>query len=55
MVVKTGFDTNKGKLVRGVMFNNENLAIKQKDAFILIFILLIFSIISSAYVLFHGL
>ncbi|KAL4433179.1 hypothetical protein ABPG74_010874 [Tetrahymena malaccensis] len=54
-VLRTGFDTSKGKLIRTVIFNNENVQIKQKDAFALIFVLLIFSIISSAYVLIHGL
>ncbi|EGR29218.1 hypothetical protein IMG5_160550 [Ichthyophthirius multifiliis] len=54
-VLRTGFDTSKGKLIRTVLHNNENIQIKQKDAFALIGILLIFSIISSAYVLFHGL
>jgi cation-transporting ATPase 13A1 len=54
-VLRTGFDTSKGKLIRTVLYNNENMSIKQSDSFIIIFFLLIFSIISSAYVLYHGL
>lgn len=54
-VLRTGFDTSKGKLIRTVIFNNENVQIKQKDAFALIGVLLVFSIISSSYVLIHGL
>ena len=54
-VLRTGYDTTKGKLTRTVLFNNENLNIKQSEAFILIFILLIFSIWSSANILITGL
>jgi len=52
-VLRTGFDTEKGKLMRTVLFNNNT--VKNTDGFWLIFILLIFSIISSGYVLYHGL
>jgi len=54
-VLKTGFETAKGKLTRTVLFNNENLNIKQGEAFILIFILLLFSIWSSVNILIQGL
>lgn len=54
-VLKTGFDTAKGKLIRTVIYNNENVNIKQYDALALIFILLIFACISSGYVLIEGL
>lgn len=53
--LRTGFDTAKGKLTRTVLFNNENLNIKQGEAFILIFILLIFSVWSSVNILLQGL
>jgi len=39
--------------MRTVLFNNNT--VKNTDGFWLIFILLIFSIISSGYVLYHGL
>jgi len=54
-VLRTGFDTSKGKLIRTVLFNNENILTKQTDAFLIIGILLIFSIISSVYILTIGL
>ena len=54
-VLRTGFDTSKGKLIRTVLFNNDNILTKQTDAFLIIGILLIFSIISSVYILNIGL
>lgn len=54
-VLRTGFDTAKGKLARGVIFNTENLGLKNTEAFFLLGILLILSIITSAYVLNEGL
>ena len=51
-VLRTSFDTSKGKLIRTVLFNNENINIKQYDAYILIAILLVLSIFSSGYVLY---
>lgn len=54
-VLTTGFDTAKGKLARGVIFNSENLGLKNTEAFFLLGILLILSIITSIYVLLQGL
>ncbi len=54
-VLRTGFDTSKGKLIRTVLFNNDNVNVKQYDAYVLIFILLVLSVISSGYVLYQGL
>lgn len=53
-VIRTGFDTAKGKLSRSVIFNNENISLKQTEAFILLGMLLILSIASSLYVLNEG-
>ena len=53
-VLKTGFDTEKGKLSRSVIFNNENISLKQTEAFILLGMLLILSIAASLYVLNEG-
>ena len=53
-VVRTGFDTAKGKLSRSVIFNNENISLKNTDAFILLGLLLILSIAASLYVLNEG-
>jgi manganese-transporting P-type ATPase len=54
-VLKTGFDTAKGKLSRSVIFNNENISLKQTEAFILLGMLLVLSIVASLYVLNEGL
>ena len=53
-VLRTGFDTAKGKLSRSVIFNNENISLKQTEAFILLGMLLVLSIASSLYVLNEG-
>ena len=51
-VLRTGFDTEKGKIIRTVLYNTN--AVKNTDGYILIFILLVFAIICSGYVLYHG-
>ena len=53
MVIRTGFETEKCKLMRTVLYKNNT--VKNTDGYYLIIILLIFSIISSGYVLYHGL
>lgn len=50
-VLRTGFDTEKGKLARTVIFNNENVSLKQTEAFILLALLLCLSIWTSVNVL----
>ena len=55
MVLNTGFNTTKGKLARTVLFNDESKMPSQKDAYLLLFLLLIVSIFSSVYVLIKGL
>lgn len=54
LVLRTGFDTAKGKLIKTVFYNNENTTIN-KDGLFIVGILLIFALISSAYVLVNGL
>ena len=51
MVMNTGFHTTKGKLARTVLYSKEGDGSENKEAFFLLFILLIVSIISSIYVL----
>lgn len=46
-VLRTGFDTEKGKLARTVIFNNENVALRQTEAFVLLAMLLCLSIWTS--------
>jgi len=54
MVLKTGFDTSKGQLIRRVVAHAENPNIEQKDGLWIIIFLLICSIFTSAYVLDQG-
>lgn len=51
LVLRTGYDTSKGKLIRTVLSNTENLNIRQKDGLVVIMFLLVCSIITSIYVL----
>ena len=53
-VLRTGYDTTKGQLIRDMLFSSENLAIKQTQAFALLFVLLLFSIATAAHVLYYG-
>lgn len=54
-VLLTGFDTEKGKLARAVVFNNENMGLKNTEAFLLLAILLVLSMVASGQVLYLGL
>lgn len=54
MVLATGFDTSKGKLIRRVVANAENLKLQEKDGLWIVLFLLICSLITSAYVLDQG-
>jgi cation-transporting ATPase 13A1 len=54
MVLRTGFDTSKGKLIRRVVNDSGDL-IKDKDSLWLILILLVIAICSAGYVLYYGL
>jgi magnesium-transporting ATPase (P-type) len=54
MVITTGFETSKGKLIRKVIANAENLKIEQKDGLWIIAFLLVCSLFTSAYVLDQG-
>ena len=55
IVMKTGFQTTKGKLARTVLYSEENQKEFRLDAFFLLLLLLIVSIIASGYVLIKGL
>lgn len=54
VVLSTGFDTSKGKLLRRVIANAENLKLEEKDGLWIVLFLLICSLITSAYVLDQG-
>lgn len=54
LVLRTGFDTAKGKLIKTVFYNNENAQSKQLDGIVIVVVLLMFAILSSGYVLYYG-
>lgn len=54
VVLSTGFDTLKGKLIRKVISNAQNLKLEEKDGLWIVLFLLICSLITSAYVLDQG-
>lgn len=54
LVLKTGFSTSQGKLLRTVMYSSERTKGDSRDAFIFIFCLLIIAIAASYYVLVEG-
>ena len=54
-VLRTGFQTTQGKLVRTVLFSAERVTVESKDAFLFLLVLLCFALVASSYVLYSGL
>eukprot|EP00927_Polykrikos_kofoidii_P045766 TRINITY_DN39872_c0_g1_i1.p1 TRINITY_DN39872_c0_g1~~TRINITY_DN39872_c0_g1_i1.p1 ORF type:complete len:1276 (+),score=203.55 TRINITY_DN39872_c0_g1_i1:410-3829(+) len=54
-VLRTGFDTTQGKLVRTILFSAERVTVSSREALLFLCILVVFAILASIYVLFDGL
>jgi len=54
-VLRTGFETTQGKLVRTVLFTAERVTVESKEAYKFLFLLLFFAIIAAGYTLWEGL
>lgn len=51
-VLRTGWDTTQGKLMRTILFSSDRLTVGSKEAFFFISILLVFALMATGYVIY---
>ena len=51
----TGFSSGQGRLVRTILYSTERVSVNNTESLLFILFLLVFAIIASAYVVYHGL
>ena len=50
-VLKNGFETKQGKLMRVILFNSDRMSVEQPEVYAYLLILLVFALAASYYVL----
>eukprot|EP00981_Chlorochromonas_danica_P003785 scaffold691_cov181-Ochromonas_danica.AAC.38 len=55
LVVKTGFATTQGELMRKILFATEGIAATSKETFVFIGVLVLFALVAATWVLYAGL
>lgn len=54
-ILKNGFETKQGKLMRTILFSTERVTVESKETYVYLLILLCFALVASYHVLTEGL